>query len=127
MLTRTRNAVLARHDSVLMPASRMKVSIAKILKQEGFITDYEVIGAKASSSSSSAQVRRAQPALHHRPQAHQQAGLRVYVGRAKSRAFTAAWASPFCPLPAAFCQLSGLAAQSGGELVCYVWYKIFRT
>ena len=47
MLTRTRNAVMARHDSVLLPASKMKASIAKILKQEGFITDYEVIGAKA--------------------------------------------------------------------------------
>jgi len=33
MLTRTRNAVLARHDSVLMPASSMNGSIAKILKQ----------------------------------------------------------------------------------------------
>jgi small subunit ribosomal protein S8 len=44
MLTRIRNAIMARHDDVLMPVSRMKLYIAKILKQEGFITDYEVMG-----------------------------------------------------------------------------------
>lgn len=46
MLTRIRNAVMVRHDSVLIPASRMKLSIAKILKEEGFISDYEVIRGK---------------------------------------------------------------------------------
>ncbi len=43
MLTRIRNGLLARHDSVLVPASQIKLSIAKILKDEGFITDYEVL------------------------------------------------------------------------------------
>ena len=46
MLTRIRNAVMVRHDSVLMPASKMKLSIAKILKDEGFISDYEVLRGK---------------------------------------------------------------------------------
>ena len=44
MLTRMRNAIMARHDSVLVPAYRMKLYIAKILRQEGFIMDYEVKG-----------------------------------------------------------------------------------
>jgi len=44
MLTRIRNAIMARHDSVLIPASRMKLYVAKILRQEGFVTDYEVLG-----------------------------------------------------------------------------------
>ncbi len=44
MLTRIRNAIMARHDSVLVPASRMKLYIAKILRQECFIADYEVLG-----------------------------------------------------------------------------------
>ena len=44
MLTRIRNAIMARHESVLVPASRMKLYIAKILRQEGFIADYEVQG-----------------------------------------------------------------------------------
>lgn len=44
MLTRVRNAVQARHEVVDIPASREKVEIAKILKQEGFITDFSVSG-----------------------------------------------------------------------------------
>ena len=43
MLTRIRNAVMVRHDSVLVPTSKMKLSIARILKEEGFISDYEVL------------------------------------------------------------------------------------
>lgn len=43
MLTRIRNALMVRRDSVLIPASRMKLAIAKILKDEGFISDYEVL------------------------------------------------------------------------------------
>jgi small subunit ribosomal protein S8 len=46
MLTRIRNAVMVRHDSVLIPASRIKIAIAKILKEEGFISDYEVLRGK---------------------------------------------------------------------------------
>ena len=46
MLTRIRNAIMARHDSVLIPSSNMKMSIAKILKSEGFIKDYEVVKEK---------------------------------------------------------------------------------
>ncbi len=37
MLTRIRNATLARHDSVLIPATRMTRSIARVLREEGFI------------------------------------------------------------------------------------------
>ena len=46
MLTRIRNALMARHDFVLVPSSKMKLSIARILKDEGFITDYEVVKGK---------------------------------------------------------------------------------
>lgn len=41
-LTRIRNANMAKHDSVEIPASNIKKSLAEILKQEGFISDYEV-------------------------------------------------------------------------------------
>jgi small subunit ribosomal protein S8 len=43
MLTRIRNGVLANFDSVEMPLSKFKVGIAKVLKQEGFINDYQVL------------------------------------------------------------------------------------
>ena len=46
MLTRIRNAIMARHDFVLIPASRMKLSVARILRGEGFISDYEVLRGK---------------------------------------------------------------------------------
>ena len=46
MLTRIRNAGAVRHDVVLVPASKIKLSIAKILKEEGFISDYEVVRGK---------------------------------------------------------------------------------
>ena len=46
MLTRIRNAIMAHHDSVLVPASEMKISIAKVLREEGFITDYTVLKGK---------------------------------------------------------------------------------
>lgn len=44
MLTRIRNALQQKHESVSMPASKEKQAIAKILKDEGFITDYSVDG-----------------------------------------------------------------------------------
>jgi len=40
MLTRIRNANLARHQTVSIPSTRMTRSIAKVLKDEGFVTDY---------------------------------------------------------------------------------------
>jgi small subunit ribosomal protein S8 len=43
MLTRIRNAGHARFDKVDIPASRMKISLARILKDEGFIKNYKVI------------------------------------------------------------------------------------
>ena len=43
MLTRIRNANTAKHDTVDVPASKMKTSIAQILLDEGFIKKYEII------------------------------------------------------------------------------------
>ncbi|RND38550.1 30S ribosomal protein S8 [Lacticaseibacillus paracasei] len=42
-LTRIRNANMVRHESLVVPASKMKKDISEILKREGFIRDYEVI------------------------------------------------------------------------------------
>ncbi len=43
MLTRIRNANIAKHDTVDVPASRMKISIAEILLNEGYISSYDVV------------------------------------------------------------------------------------
>ena len=42
MLTRIRNANTVGHSTVEMPSSKLKVQLAKLLKEEGYITDYEV-------------------------------------------------------------------------------------
>ena len=49
MLTRIRNANTARFDTVLVPASKMKKSIAEILKREGYIADCEIIPSEKNS------------------------------------------------------------------------------
>jgi small subunit ribosomal protein S8 len=42
MLTRTRNALMAKHKQVLIPSSTLKVEIARVLSEEGFIRGYDV-------------------------------------------------------------------------------------
>ena len=43
MLTRIRNAVAARHNRVSIPASKMKLAIARVLREEGYIKDIEIL------------------------------------------------------------------------------------
>ncbi len=59
MLSRLRNATIARHTRVDMPSSRLKVEIAKILESEGYIQGFKVVDAQPGE----------------RPQAH----LRVFL------------------------------------------------
>ena len=46
MLTRIRNAIRAGHTSVVFPSSKLKLSIVRILKNEGFVQNYDVIPAR---------------------------------------------------------------------------------
>ena len=43
LLTRIRNAIMARHETVSVPSSNLKTAVTEILKQEGFIEGYEVV------------------------------------------------------------------------------------
>ena len=49
MLTRIRNGVMAGHSQVAMPSSKIKVEIARILKEEGFIENFEVANGERPS------------------------------------------------------------------------------
>ncbi len=49
-LTRIRNAVLARHDNVVIPASKLKVRLAEILTDEGYVAGYSVADGSPSNS-----------------------------------------------------------------------------
>ncbi len=83
MLTRIRNANLKRHESVLIPATRMTRAIAKVLKEEGFIADYEETGAGIEQAILIAlkyQGRLRQPIIRQL-QRVSRPGLRVYKNR----------------------------------------------
>ncbi len=43
MLARIKNALMARHKTVIVPASKMKLEIARILKEEGYIEDFKYV------------------------------------------------------------------------------------
>jgi small subunit ribosomal protein S8 len=49
MLTRIRNANRALHETVEMPASRVKEEIARLLKEEGYIKDYRVVAGRTKT------------------------------------------------------------------------------
>lgn len=50
MLTRIRNGIQSRHDRVELPSSKLKVEIARILKSEGFISNYKLVEDKVQST-----------------------------------------------------------------------------
>ncbi len=50
MLTRIKNAGLVQHSQVAMPTSKIRQALAQILKDEGFIEDYEVLPGKVTST-----------------------------------------------------------------------------
>src|SRR3712207_592581 len=58
MLTRIRNAVNARHPRTEMPASKLKVEIARILEAEGYIQGFTVVDADPASGGQGARVLR---------------------------------------------------------------------
>ncbi len=95
MLTRVRNANMALHDQADMPTSKMKVSLAAVLQQEGYIAGYEVndrtLTVKLSTTASAA--------ASSRDQARLQAWPRVYIGHEEIPACSAGWASRSSPPP----------------------------
>lgn len=50
LLTRIRNGIQAHHERVELPSSKLKVEIAKILKSEGFISNYKVVDGEIQST-----------------------------------------------------------------------------
>ena len=123
MLTRIRNAIMARHDSVLIPASKMKLAIARILQGEGFITDYEVL------KSASRRAIKIQLKYDENNQAFiaglervSKPGLRVYAGGKEIPRVYGGLGIAIVSTPEGV--MTGQQAWRrgvGGELLCYVW------
>ncbi|HMO52983.1 MAG TPA: 30S ribosomal protein S8 [Tepidiformaceae bacterium] len=125
MLTRIRNASAARHDSVNIPASKIKVAIAKVLKDEGFIKDYAVV-AEEDKPQPNLKVElsyggRKQPVLNGL-QRVSKPGLRVYVQRREIPRVYGGLGIAIISTPRGV--MSGQEARRaevGGEVLCYVW------
>lgn len=123
MLTRIRNAVMVRHDSVLVPASKLKLAVAKVLKEDGFIKDFELLRGKPSRMIKIhlKYSGKNQPVLSGLERASKP-GLRVYVERTEIP--RVAGGLGIAILSTSKGVMSGQQAwrqRIGGELVCFVW------
>ncbi len=124
MLTRIRNAAKARHARVELPASKLKIEIARVLKEEGFISTYKVVDESKTrkalrlflkytpeKSSVISDLRRVS-----RP------GSRRYVGTEKIKAVFGGLGVSILSTPRGV--MTGRAARKqrlGGELLCEIW------
>jgi len=123
MLTQIRNAIMVRHDSVLIPASRVKLSIARILKGEGFISDYEVVRGKPHRI-----IRihlkyddKNQPILSGLERVSKP-GLRVYAQRKEiPRPYGGLGIAIVSTAKGVMTGQQAWRRGIGGELLCYVW------
>jgi len=123
MLTRIRNAIMARHDKVLVPSSRTKLSIARILKEEGFINDYEVIRGKPQRT---IKIHlkyddNNQPAIAGLERVSKP-GLRVYVQNKEiPRVYSGLGIAIVSTSKGVETGQMARRQGVGGELLCYIW------
>lgn len=123
MLTRVRNAILVKSEKVDIPASKMKVEIAKILKEEGFIKSYKIVKDKKQGI--------LRVTLKYTPdnasvisglQRISKPGRRVYVGKDEIPKVMGGVGIAIITTPKGIlsdkeCRREGV----GGEVLCYVW------
>jgi len=121
MLTRLRNAHAVGKVAVVMPSSKLKVAIAKVLKDEGYVEDYAVIadGAKASLNIT-LKYYAGRPVIE-RIERVSKPGLRVYRGsddipRVMNGLGVAIVSTP----RGVMTDRAARAAGVGGEVICYV-------
>jgi small subunit ribosomal protein S8 len=123
MLTRIRNAGMVKHDSVIVPASRMKLAIAKILKEEGFIIDYEVVKGKPHQEIK-IQLRyldNNKPAISGLKRISKP-GLRVYAQKSEiPRVYGGIGVAIMSTSTGIKTGHQAWKHKSGGEILCYVW------
>jgi small subunit ribosomal protein S8 len=124
MLTRIRNAARARHARVEMPSSKLKIEIARVLKEEGYISTYKIID--------DGKTRKAlRIFLKYSPDKHpvitdlrrvSRPGSRRYVGAQEIRGVVGGLGISILTTPRGV--MTGRAARKGrvgGEVLCEVW------
>ena len=122
MLTRIRNAAAARHTRVLIPASKMKLSIARVLKEEGYVKDIEILKDNPQGT-----LRLTLRYVEKRPVVTQlkrvsKPGLRVYTKRTDIPRVRGGLGIAILSTPRGLMTGTNAYKQGlGGEVVCYVW------
>ncbi len=124
MLTRIRNAGLARMPRVDLPASKLKIEIARILKEEGYISSYKVTDdGKARKS--------LRVVLKYTPNKRSvitdmrrisRPGNRRYAGKSEMRPVVGGLGTSIVTTPKGL--MTGRAARKagvGGEVLCEIW------
>jgi small subunit ribosomal protein S8 len=124
-LTRIRNAGIARHSQVAMPTSKMREAIARIFKEEGFISDYEILPGKVTSTLlihlKYTRERHPQPVIAGL-QRVSKPGRRAYCKKrdipwVRSGLGVAILSTPKGVMTGERARREGV----GGEILCYVW------
>lgn len=123
MLTRIRNACMARRTTVAVPASKIKLAIATILKSEGFIAGFEVQEGKPSDTIliTLKYTNDHQPVITGLKRVSKP-GLRIYTGHADIPRVRGGLGLSILSTPKGV--LAGHEAWQqhvGGEVLCYVW------
>jgi small subunit ribosomal protein S8 len=123
MLTRIRNATMARHEAVTLPASKIKLAIAQILVNEGFIRSFDTSqdGPRKMMTIQLGYTGKREPIITGL-QRVSKPGLRVYVGKKEIPRVYGGLGLAIVSTPQGV--LTGHEAwrrNTGGELICYVW------
>jgi small subunit ribosomal protein S8 len=121
-LTRIRNAIMARHDSVLIPMSKVKVAICRILKDEGFVNDYEVVKGKPSRVIKLHLKYTDKQSVISGLERVSKPGLRVYVQHGEiPRVYGGLGIAIVSTSKGVMNGHQAWRQKAGGELLCYVW------
>lgn len=123
MLTRVRNALVARHAKVDVPASRLKNEIARILREEGYILNYKLTeeGSKKFIRIYLKYTPASLPVIS-RIERVSRPGCRVYVGSKEIPRILGGLGINILTTPKGV--MTGLTARKegvGGEVLCQIW------
>jgi len=122
MLTRIRNAIMAGHQTVLVPSSKMKLAIVKVLKEEGFIDRYELLKGKPRSMIKiHLKYTEEGPAILGLERVSKP-GLRVYAERHEiPRVYGGLGIAILSTSKGIMTGQEAWRKRLGGEILCYVW------
>jgi len=122
MLTRIRNAIMAGHDAVLIPSSKIKLAITKILKEEGFIERYEILkGQPSPMIKIHLKYTDGQSAILGLERVSKPS-LRVYVEKRQiPRVYGGLGISILSTSKGIMTGQKAWRQHLGGEIICYVW------